>query len=922
MKTKTQISRIAIFCTMLLPSFSALAQEAALDSLLMHAEKKYQARSFDEAETMLDQALQTAEIQWGEVSAQYGKVCHKYGSLYHAKGAYAKAEEWALRAKSVYEQAGLQHSAAYAGVLHQLGIVNYHWGNNYEKAELYYLEAKKVLENTVGKDNPDYAATMNSLGNLYFFTGNYDLAETYYFESMQIREKVLGTDNILYSGSLYNLANVNRVLSNYEKAEELSRKNITIIEKTMGTRNLYYAGGLFGLANIYIDMGLYDKAEPLLIESKRILEDLPNYTKIPNYMSCMEYLGNLYYCKSEYNQSELYHLKAKDIRGKMLGREHLSYQFSLAHLSVLYWKMGQLKKSAQHFTEASDLRKSLLSEASRHFSEKEVYSFVIKFNNELDKHLSFANNFSQKVPSFSGVCFDNALFYKGFLLNTSYHIRNLNISNPALFKKLNQVNSWKKQLAVEYAKSASEINVNLVSNLETQINTFEKEIASQAVGTGYGEAIRQVSWQEVHSALAPDEAALEFVHFNSYTPEPSDNVMYAALLLKPGMEHPLFIPLFNEQMLEELLPPLEKNRYEYVNKLYHNKAAARLVWSPIVAQLRDVKTLYCAPSGLLHRLNLAALPMPGAGEGIIMADRYDIVLLGSTRQLANRNSSVTRDDPDAGSVFTDAVVIGAVQYDMDSTAIPPSSSDTLYGSSRGISFADTEPIFRGGELKYLKHSEQETANITAILKKAGMLVETLHGFSATEEAFKRICEFDEKPSPGIMHFSTHGYFFPDPASGGNGQSSVANSGQPVFKVAEHPMIRSGLLLAGAKYAWVHGKPLGKREDGVLTAYEISQLDLRNTELVVLSACETGLGDIRSNEGVYGLQRAFKIAGVKNLIMSLWQVPDYHTQELMTAFYQKWLTEKLPMRRALQAAQEEMRDKGYEPYSWAGWVLVE
>ena len=137
------------------------------------------------------------------------------------------------------------------------------------------------------------------------------------------------------------------------------------------------------------------------------------------------------------------------------------------------------------------------------------------------------------------------------------------------------------------------------------------------------------------------------------------------------------------------------------------------------------------------------------------------------------------------------------------------------------------------------------------------------------------------------------------------------------------MIRSGLLLAGANHAWKTGKPFKPgMEDGILTAYEISLMDLSDTELVVLSACETGLGDIQGNEGVYGLQRAFKIAGAKYLIMSLWQVPDFQTQELMTTFYQKWLTEKMSIPDAFQAAQLLMRKKFEHPYFWAGFVLVE
>ncbi|MDV7396359.1 CHAT domain-containing protein, partial [Arthrospira platensis SPKY1] len=145
-----------------------------------------------------------------------------------------------------------------------------------------------------------------------------------------------------------------------------------------------------------------------------------------------------------------------------------------------------------------------------------------------------------------------------------------------------------------------------------------------------------------------------------------------------------------------------------------------------------------------------------------------------------------------------------------------------------------------------------------------------------------------------------------------------------FKWSDNPMMRSGLVLAGGNHAWQHGRPLYPGlEDGILTAQDITQMNLRNTELVVLSACETGLGDIQGNEGVYGLQRAFKIAGAQYLIMSLWRVPDEETAEFMEKFYRYWLEGKLPIRNAFREAQREMRRK-YEnkPHKWAGFVLVE
>ena len=193
---------------------------------------------------------------------------------------------------------------------------------------------------------------------------------------------------------------------------------------------------------------------------------------------------------------------------------------------------------------------------------------------------------------------------------------------------------------------------------------------------------------------------------------------------------------------------------------------------------------------------------------------------------------------------------------------------------------------------------------------------------------KHCAKRQQTPSPKIIHIATHGYFFPNPESerGERGERSERVRGgesEPVFKISDHPMIRSGLLLAGSNHAWQNGKPLRPNmEDGILTAYEISQMDLSDTELVVLSACETGLGDIKGNEGVYGLQRAFKIAGVKNIMMSLWQVPDYQTKELMVRFYKNWLEEKMDIQAALLAAQNSMREEGYEPFHWAGFVVLE
>ncbi len=453
-----------------------------------------------------------------------------------------------------------------------------------------------------------------------------------------------------------------------------------------------------------------------------------------------------------------------------------------------------------------------------------------------------------------------------------------------------------------------------MAELENKANALEKELARTL--SGFENIFRPISWTEVRAALHPGEAAIEFVHFNYYTPEPTDTVLYAALLLKPGMPHPKFIPLCSEKDLLALLPAAGGLNADQANALYSSDDLHRLVWAPLEPELQGVRLAYCAPGGLLHRLNLGAIPTP---DRRTVSDRFQVITLGSTRQLVF--------DPGAARppLAASAIVYGGIRFDSDSTAVPQPTADSPTDAVRhrgAPDFSQIDSTLRGGQAwPYLKWSDKEADNIRAVLAEAGIATEVRKGAAATEESFKQIGQ--SGPSPRILHVSTHGYFFPDPRF--NPQSVIRNppsDDEPVFKLSEHPLIRSGLLLAGANQAWTTGAPPANREDGVLTAYEISQLDLRHTELVVLSACETGLGDIRGNEGVYGLQRAFKIAGARHVMMSLWQVPDYQTQELMTVFYRKMLAEQLPARQALRAAQEAMRAKRYEPYYWAGFVMVE
>ncbi len=620
-----------------------------------------------------------------------------------------------------------------------------------------------------------------------------------------------------------------------------------------------------------------------------------------------------------YDKIEPLLLEAKDIWTKRLGIEHLEYIKNLFDLASLYEIKKSYSEAAPLYLEYVQKSQILLAKSITFLSERELSSYVMTFQSDINTLLGHTlDRPAAQVGNLPALNYDNILFYKGFLLQSAIRLNALASSNPEAAEMNAQLKIYRRRLAAEYAKPI--IERKNVPDLEEKANALEKELARTVAG--YGEAVHQVNWKEVQTALKKDEAAIEFIHFRLNFPKATDSETseYAALLLRPGDTQPQFIPLFKEK---ELLPLLRGatggSNFLKINALYAQKTAGskqkslyELIWRPLEILLKDSKTVYCAPSGLLHRLNLAAVPN---GSGKTLGDQHGLVLLGSTRQLVVPNNNTT--------ISNSAYLAGGIRYDSDSTAIALANRGA---SSRSIELPYTLPFqpdsasaTRGGTLDYLPATAAEVREIGQTLTAAGIRAKVDTGFFATEEVFRQLGV--GAPSPRIVHLATHGYFFPDPVK--KDQKTFSGFGQePVFKMSEHPMIRSGLILAGAKQAWLTGQHPTGLEDGILTAYEISQMNLSGTELVVLSACETGLGDIMGNEGVYGLQRAFKIAGAKYLVMSLWKVDDRSTRAFMTAFYRHWLTDKQPVPQAFHAAQRELRAKGAGAYDWAGFVLVE
>jgi CHAT domain-containing protein len=424
----------------------------------------------------------------------------------------------------------------------------------------------------------------------------------------------------------------------------------------------------------------------------------------------------------------------------------------------------------------------------------------------------------------------------------------------------------------------------------------------------------------VRDSLGKDEAALEFVSFRLYDKGWTDTTWYAALVLRPGMDAPRWVPLCEGAELERLFArvqnitnPLEQTRILY--DVYGQELYAA-VWQPLEKELAGVTTVYYSPSGLLHKVAFNAIPTPAgapAGADLRLEDRYNLNMVSSTREAALRKKA----GGDTADI-TQAVIYGGLEYAGD-----PESAETLReaslrygGRSRGISMVDLPNTENRGTWIFLPGTVTESQSIQRQLRSKSIPHALYAGYEGNEESFKAL---DGKKT-AVLHLATHGFFLEDIEDDYENRELVQRLGGGGQKAFENPLLRSGLMLSGANFAWL-GKPIPEIEDGILTADEVARLNLTGTKLVVLSACQTGLGDIGNSEGVFGLQRAFKLAGAETLIMSLWSVSDDASSLLMRVFYEQWLSGK-SKQDAFKEARRRVRSEYPQVFYWAAFVLMD
>ncbi len=861
---------------------------------------------FAQAEPLLFEILQSDERKFGPESAAVGKDLHQLGNHYSRQRQDEKAVHFLKKAVDLHEKRAGKSDYLYIIAIEALGA-SYFRAGDFDLAAQLLLETKAFKAVNPGRSSFSYGVTVALLADLFKATGQVEKSKAHYLEAIEVISKTLGKKHPNYALILNNYAGLYVDLADYAKANEVLLEARTTLIEAKNTSSPTYVTILINTTRGFLNLGDAQKAAPFLAEAEeRVLEVYGQ--KSLDFAYILNLKAAFAATEGKKEEAIARYLEAKMLFETTLGTRSEPYFVLLHDLALAYEEAGKLNDAAASFMASIELSKAHLKNAQGFLSEQEMLGMQKRLLPYFESFSAFAHtNLSLNL---GGPLFDDALFSKNSLLENSISLKKSMAAAPPAVQ--NDFKNWQKarmDLADELSKPLAEQRD--LADLEEKANGLEKKLIRSQ--TAFSETRRTTNWPEIQKNLREGEAAVEFIKYVFDPDEGEKTPFYAALILLPDGLEPRFIPLFEAQKLEKKLSNRAGGPALFLKKLYAAPVAGaaepslfELIWQPLEPFLKATKTVFFAPVGLLHRVNLGAVGVESIGSAtVVLADRFRFIQLGSTRELLKKRDFELEKMPQTAAIF------GGIRYETDSVAIAEANQKMDLADAQN---PETDDIaVRGGDWDFLQGAAREADETRAFFIEKGIKTAFFTGFEATEDAFSRFGK--KRKAPEILHLATHGFFFSAPSE------TAASEAGAVFKTSENPMMRSGLLFAGANRAWRTGRAVTGARDGILTAYETSQMNLEGTRLAVLSACETGLGEVAGTEGVFGLQRAFRLAGAKAVLMSLWAAPDEKTRELMALFYQNWLEKGQSPTDALTSAQTEMRRKWPNPFFWAGFVLV-
>lgn len=796
------------------------------------------------------------------------------------QGEYDKALEIFESIFSYYSNKGvtIQNCESFLIIVCELATC-YEAIGKFEMADKCLNEASKIIANKQIQTN-SVRYLYVALGINYFYMHNYKDALTNLYIAKRIYEFINDKYGIEYAKLLGNMALIFAEEGNVLKALLYNEEAASLLRKSMITNNKEYSNVVNNLAVIYSKTNNLDKTISLL---KELVKTTKEKKLDEEYGVALGNLGDTYLLSENYTSAISCLKEALPLIKIESTRNDLWIELIYALC------LSNSPEYEPHISYFNKVMRTQIANIIGTFSEREWDDFW----NEKSNSLVCLNNFGLTNSNDEGLirAYENALYVKQLTLNASDSFNR--VASTSNNKEI--VNSYKRLKMYQNKLVDKTTPKDSLSKLRGNIVEEQKYIARNTnISEFLGKNMPHYSY--IEESLEQNECVVEFViRPESISLKKQEfKRRYGALVFRKGMKAPKYVDLCTEESFNSKVDSIGQNVY---NKLNSNLFSQ--LWQPLMGYLKKGDILYYSMCGDLGKINHSAI---SNGKQYI-GDIYDMRLLSSTGLIPKIKSSKDK--------FSTAVIYGGINYEEPIDEMIAEAKKYNKKTDAENILAVRGDYMRDGWLS-LPGTLKEAETVSSLLKDKGINVCLLKNNKANEESFKNL----SGNSPDILHIATHGFYIEDvnKSKGEYIKSAVGNTVKDVI------MQRSGLLFSGANNSWKGNYPLDA-EDGILTSEELSRLDLSNTKLAILSACKTGLGETGFVDGVFGLQRALKKAGVETIIMSLWSVNDEVTAELMQHFYNFLLcgeSRHKAFKHATKLLQEEYPEARY----WAAFVMLD
>lgn len=871
------------------------------------ARQLFLSRKYDEALPLYESALASAEKLLGTDHVYVALLVESVGVVYHQKGDRAKTRPLFERAMTILEKVLGTDAPQTAFAMKQLGV-SYAEAGEYPKADELLSQALAIDEKTLGPEHPEVADCLIKLAVVYINRGELDKGEQLDRRALVIIEKAEGSDSLDFAALLNNLSQLNFQRHDYEGAEQFLLRALAVFEKIVGPEDHLVATALGNLGIIARARRDYPKAEEYYRRAIFIMEkgkaENSDLARIENN------LANLYRSERDYGKALEMHSRALKILEKTAGPYQWTTVLTLGGAARTYAAMGDLANAVKYESRLDAALETNIALNLAIGSERQKLAFLKTASDYTDRTISLSARQAPNDTDAASLATLVLLQRKGRVLDAMTDTlaalkRRFNTQDQALLNQLNGTTAQLARLVLNGPqKMAPDDYQRTVKDQEEKKDKLEAEISQDS--DEFRARSQPVTLQAVQAAIPDNAALVEFVAYRPFDPKAESDseafgeARYAAYIVRrqgaPHVQDLGEVKVIDDAILtlrQALSDRARGDAREFARSLDEK------VMQPIRALLGDATQLLVSSDGELNLIPFAALVDE---HGRYLIQRYSFTYLTSGRDLLRMQ--VARESQ-SGPLIVANPTFGE-QARLQSVAASTNSKHTQRETKRR-SITSTRSL-TDTYFAPLDATETEARSIQTLFPDATVLTAA----SATETAVKQVS------APRILHLATHGFFlFEAPAAADSTSGSVPGtraSGSNPGTGIENPLLRSGLAFAGANLR------NGKGDDGILTALEASGLNLWGTKLVVLSACDTGVGEVHNGEGVYGLRRAFTLAGAESLVMSLWPISDFTTRTLMTSYYQN-LKAGMGRGEALRQVQLGMLKKNpkLHPFYWANFI---